>query len=301
MLVNRDSRGWIIACLLIFIAALVSYVLWANVRPSGPSGGSIMGLIYGGAGTAMMLFALLLGLRKRFRTLRIGRAFTWTRGHVWLGLLAYPIILFHCGFRWGGPFTQILMWSFTVVVATGIIGLVIQNYMPRRIFRDVQFETIFEEIDHVLSQLRQSAEKIMGEVVGASGGEAFEMEVVPAGVQVATLPETSKLAAQTLSDFYQAQIKPFLADKPPKDSKLRYPQTSRIAFEQVRITLPRAMQEPLNDLALLVEERRQLSLQKRLHHWLHGWLMIHVPISYGMMILVVVHAVYALRFVQVRW
>jgi len=301
MLVNRDSRGWIIFCLLILAAATVVYCLYGHMRPAGPSGGSILGIVYGSVGSAMMLFALLLGLRKRFRTLRIGRAFTWTRGHVWLGLLAYPLILFHCGFRWGGPFTQILMWSFTIVEVTGIIGLVIQNIMPRRIYRDVQYETIYEQIGHVLQLLRNDAEKIVQDVLRSSGGEAFEMEVMPAGVATATIPDTSKKAAQTLATFYESQVKPFLLDKPPKDAGLRYPQTTRVVFEQIRTTLPRAMHEPLNDLASIVEERRQLTLQARLHHWLHGWLMIHVPISYAMMILATVHAVYALRFVQIRW
>ena len=61
------------------------------------------------------------------------------------------------------------------------------------------------------------------------------------------------------------------------------------------------MHEPLGDLALIVEERRQLAAQKRMHHVLHGWLIVHVPLSYALMILAAVHAVQALRFVTPHW
>jgi len=39
-----------------------------------------------------------------------------------------------------------------------------------------------------------------------------------------------------------------------------------------------------------------LVLQERLHRWLHGWLLVHIPISLALVILGVVHAVVALRY-----
>src|SRR6185436_10925046 len=77
---------------------------------NGPSGGSLPGLVFGSVGFAFILFAGLLGARKRVRTWRIGRAEFWMRGHLWLGGLALPMIWFHGGFRHGGTLTSILMW-----------------------------------------------------------------------------------------------------------------------------------------------------------------------------------------------
>ena len=34
----------------------------------------------------------------------------------------------------------------------------------------------------------------------------------------------------------------------------------------------------------------------RLHHVLHGWLFVHVPLSYGLMVLATVHAIQALQY-----
>jgi hypothetical protein len=273
----------------------------AAMKNGGASGGTWYGIIFGSAGSAMMLFAMLLGLKKRFRTLRVGRAYHWMQGHVWLGLLAYPIILFHSGFRFGGDFTSIIMWMFTIVVISGIVGLVIQQYMPSKLLREVRFETIYEQIDHVVDQLQEEAETLVKAAIGESGGEAFEVESMPAGGTTATVAEASVKATRTLTDFYNSHVKPYLGHVPPPGSKLRTESAARVAFDQVRSSVPVTQQEPLNDLASIVEERRQLAQQKHMHHVLHGWLLVHVPLSYGLMVLATIHAVLALRYVTPHW
>ena len=172
MLINKDSRSWVVVCFLIFAAATAAYVPYARHAQlnGGPSGGTWYGIVYASVGSAMMLFALALGLKKRVRTMRIGRAYTWMQGHVWFGLLSYPVILYHSGFRFGGPFTQVIMWLFTVVVVSGIVGVLIQQYMPGKLLRDVQYETIYEQVDHVVEQLAADAERVVQGVVGRSGG-----------------------------------------------------------------------------------------------------------------------------------
>jgi hypothetical protein len=303
MLVNRDSRRWIVASLLVMAAAAVFYAmeLSATAARGGPSGGTWYGLILGAAGSAMMLFALLLALKKRFRTLRVGRAYFWMKGHVWIGLLSYPVILLHAGFRFGGPFTQVLMWLFTLVILTGIVGLFIQQIIPGKLLHEVSFETVFEEIDHVIAQLAAEAEEIVQRAVAVNTGEAFEMEVVPAGGAVATLPERTASAARTFNDFYTTHVRPYLLPVISPGATLKTEPAARVAFEYVRTTLPVSLQEPLNDLASIVEERRQLARQKQLHHWLHGWLLVHVPASYALVLLAAWHAIFALRFIHPHW
>src|SRR4051812_14652911 len=121
MLIDRKSRPWIVGCLVIFVVATVAYIIYAQRSLHGPRGGSLIGLAYGIVGSAMILFVMALALKKRWRTLRVGRTHTWLQGHVWLGLLAYPMILYHAGFAFGGVMTQVLMWCFTIVVLSGVI------------------------------------------------------------------------------------------------------------------------------------------------------------------------------------
>jgi len=60
--------------------------------------------------------------------------------------------------------------------------------------------------------------------------------------------------------------------------------------------MPPATHEVLADLENICEEERQLTRQRRLYLWLHGWLLVHVPLSVALIVLGGVHAVVALRY-----
>src|SRR5579864_9055241 len=149
MLIDRTHRRWFIGSVAGLVIASAIYVPYALRAPAGPRGGSAIGLMYGSVGFAFMLFTGLLGLRKKFPIWRIGRAQTWMRGHLWLGLLTFPLILMHGGFHFGGTLTRVLMTLLIVVVASGVFGAALQHYMPRVMTREVTMETIYEEIGHV--------------------------------------------------------------------------------------------------------------------------------------------------------
>ena len=232
--------------------------------------------------------------------MRIGRAYHWMQGHVWFGLLAYPIILFHSGFRFGGVFTEILMWTFTIVVISGIVGIVIQQYLPTKLLHDVKYETIYDQVDHVVEGLAEEAANLVKTATGLGGSEEFEVESMPAGGIPRRWP-IRRCAAKTLNDFYVAHVKPYMAKTIPHQSKLSTEPKARVAFDQLRSSVPISMQEPLNDLALDRRGTPPLAVQKHMHHVLHGWLLVHVPLSYGLMLLAAWHAVYALRFVHPHW
>ena len=297
MLIDRKSRPWIVGSLVIFIAATVAYIIYAKRSLNGPRGGSLVGLIYGVVGSAMILFVMALALKKRLRTLRVGRTYTWMQGHVWLGLLAYPIILYHAGFAWGGLLTQVLMWAFTIVVISGVVGIILQQYIPTKLLRDVPNETIFEQIDHVTAQLRDEARGLVEAAVARKTQVKFEVEVVPAGgaVAVAPPPESAE-GEQYLRAFFQQEIEPVLADRFPRGAGLAAEDACNVGFRQLRGMVPPSLYETVDDLKSIVDERRQLERQRLLHRTLHGWLLVHVPLSYAMIVLSVVHAVVALRY-----
>src|SRR5258708_8333955 len=103
MRIDRTHRAWAIASLAILAVSAVVYVIYALREPQGPRGESASGLLFGITGFGFMIFAALLGARKRVPTWRLGRAQMWMRGHLWLGLLALPLILFHSRFPFASP------------------------------------------------------------------------------------------------------------------------------------------------------------------------------------------------------
>lgn len=288
-----------IAAAILLIVATAVYIPYALDSPHGPRGGSAIGLSFGIAGFALMLFAGLLGARKKFPVWRVGRAQTWMRGHLWLGLVSLPIILFHAGFHMRGTLTLVLMILFFTVIASGIFGAILQIYIPRKITSEVPMETIYEQIDHIRAQLREEADQLATAACGSLDGTSA-MGTAPGGDTSASAIEVgveiSEDARDQLREFYLRRMRPFIEDPSRSHSPLaETPQAAGI-FEELRLRLPRELHDTLKDLESICDEERQLTRQARLHRVLHAWLLVHVPLSYGLLALAAVHAVMALRF-----
>ncbi len=293
MRIDDTHRPWLIASLAILGISVAMYVPYAISAPSGPKGGSFLGLVYGIAGYGFMLFAGLLGARKKVPVWRIGRAKTWMRGHLWLGLLSFPMILFHGGFAWRGPLTAVLMALLFIVVVSGVVGAVLQHYLPRMMTRRVPLETIYEEIPHVREQLRDEAESLVTSVFGSLDGAGASVDTM---VAVVSLVEIEQEEKEHFRELYISTMRPFFANPEAPGAELQEPQRSAEIFASLRRMLPSSVHSVLTDLESICEEERQLNRQIRLYRWLHGWLLVHVPLSIVLLVLGGVHAVMALRY-----
>jgi len=326
MRIDKTQRGWALASLAILAISVVVYVVYSSGSPQDERGGSTLGLAFGVMGFAFMIFAALLGARKRVPTWRVGRAQAWMRGHVWLGFLALPFILFHGGFHFGGTLTRVLMWLLIITVLSGVFGAALQHYIPRVMTSDVPLETIYDEIGRVRTLLREEADRAMETVCGnlglakSSGGEGLRAggftalrglaaSAVPlrtsaavsagASAAVAAAPEIILLSEEEsapLRRFYLNEMRPFLERPKLRGQRLNEMAKASSAFAGLRTLLPAAAHASLGDLEDICDEARQLTRQERLHHWLHGWLLLHIPLSLALILLGAVHAVMALRY-----
>jgi hypothetical protein len=292
MLIDRSHRPWGIASAAILALALIAYIPYA-LRHTPPSGGSTLGLAYGIAGFGAMVVVTLLALRKRFPIWRIGRTQSWMRAHLWLGALSFPLILLHAGFLFGHGLTSVLMWLFAIVYASGVFGAYLQHTMPRRIMREVPMETIYDEIAHVREQLLDEADTVVADACGK-----LQVAVPVAASGANALASVMRVGADDtapLRDFYMRDMRPFV-EAPSRAHPLADPTTASARFGKLRPLVPAALEPAIADLESLCEEERQLLRQERLHGLLHSWLVIHVPLSFALMALAVVHIVMALRF-----
>jgi hypothetical protein len=305
MLIDRTHRPWLIASLAILGATTLVYVPYAMESPRGARGSSVLGLLFGIVGFALIIFVALLGARKKVPIWRVGRAQTWMRGHLWLGLLSLPLILFHGGFHFGGRLTQVLMWLLIVTVASGVFGAALQHFLPRVMTDGVPMETIFDEISSVRAQLLEEADKYVEAFCGPLGIES-DSSAKPADVKPKASPAragvpagTAELSAEEaapLRGFYLQEIRPFLEHLAAKGLRLSDAAQSHRAFEHLHPLVPPAAHSLFEDLEDICEEARQLTRQERLHHWLYAWMLVHVPLSLALILLGAVHAVMALRY-----
>ena len=181
MLINRDHRSWAWFTLLASAASVVLYLLVFHpgaipLRVNLPDwlapkhrihqsvGNSPLGLAYGIISYAIFIFAVLLNVRKKFPLMRVGRAQTWLRAHIWLTILTLPLVFLHAAFRFGGMMTSSLMWLYLLVMVSGFYGLGLQQFMPRLIKARLSLETIFEQIPYLTQQLLAAALKMRDEL-----------------------------------------------------------------------------------------------------------------------------------------
>ncbi|HTZ47168.1 MAG TPA: hypothetical protein VMH20_06230 [Verrucomicrobiae bacterium] len=322
---DRTQRGWLLASLSILAASTVAYVVYAERATAGPRGGSAMGVLFGIVGFGFMIFAALLGARKRVPTWRLGRAQAWMRGHLWLGLLSLPIILFHGGFHFGGALTRVLMWLLIITVASGVLGAVLQHYVPRMMTSEVPLETIYAEIGNVQKLLQDEADRAVEALCGGIGlkREAAEGQraggftalrpiaatvaplrtssAVSAGASgaVAQMTETillSEAESAPLKKFYVEEMRVYLERPGMRGQRLGDAEKARSAFAGLKTLLPATAHPVLADLEEMCDESRQLVRQERLHRWLHGWLLVHIPLSLALIVLGMIHAVVALKY-----
>jgi hypothetical protein len=322
MILDRQQTRWAAGTGAAALIALVLYVAYVLLSPNGARGGSLAGLFFASLGSAIIVFECLLGLRKKYPASPLGRVKTWLKAHVWLGLASFLFILMHSGFRWGHGLAAVLMWIFAVIVVSGILGVGLQNYIPRRMTELVTRETIFEQIPTVIRGLRTEAdervefltadlelEQDQEEFVRAGGVKQYfdPAQKKSAAEKVQAVVERRKAVPQieipqdaqdALRAHYLQEIRPFLTDKPAAFPGKLFGARETVAayFGHLRTIMPVAAHDVLRDLEGICEERRQLMLQKKLHLWLHMWLMVHVPLSFALLVLTAVHAVLSLRY-----
>lgn len=306
MRIDQTHRTWFIGTVAGVLAATAIYVPYSRSAPHGASGGSAAGLVYGGLASACMLFAALLGARKKVPVWRIGRAQNWMRGHLWLGFVSFPLILFHSGFRFGVGLTRALMWLLVVVFASGILGAILQHFMPRLTTERIPLETIYEQIGRVRLQLVAEAQTVIDEVSAALAGNVSQATAqqratsasagTMGGITVSSGLQVDEGASVQLQEFFRREMQPYVANGGSRGTALADRNRSQSMFQQLRLRLPPNLHSAIDDLENICEEKRELDQQVQYHRILHGWLLVHIPASYALLLLGAVHAVMALRY-----
>ena len=322
MLLDSRQTKWAGGTAVGALASLALYIAYVMMSPNGARGGSMMGIFFASLGTGIIAFECLLGLRKKYPASPLGSVKTWLSAHVWLGLLSFLLILEHSGFHWGQGLAGVLMWIFAVILVSGVFGVAMQNYIPRRMTELVPHETIYEQIPTVIRGLRIEADERVEFVTADLGLAEEEIEFTRAGgVKQYFDPAQKKGAAEKLQVFvdkrkaspqieieesardavrahYLQEIRPFLQETPVAASSRLLGSRELVAayFNHLRTIMPVAAHDVLRDLEEISEERRQLLVQRRLHLWMHTWLLVHVPLSFALLVLTAVHATLSLRY-----
>ena len=254
-------------------------------------GASPLGLTYGILALLIFIFAALLGWRRNHPSWRIGSLQLWLKAHIWFTILTFPLVLFHSDFRAGGPLTTLLVVLYTLVMVSGVWGLLLQHIVPRLMREYLPDEVIFEQIAHIRDLLLEQARVIRTQLVT----QADQIEPLPMTLDEGATPVPGRQATgiRAIIHFLDTEGLPFLATPKTRRMRMRQHHVSDNLFRLLRLQVPAATLPPLEELQNLCDEKRRLDLQTRLQHWLHSWLFVHAPVSLILIVVSIWHALVA--------
>jgi hypothetical protein len=260
-----------VATLLALAPAALWYALAAAGMIDWPQASGPVGVTLGLIGAAIIVFEMALAPRKWLRGWRLGATKVWLRLHVWLGFAVLPMIVIHSGFAFGGFLSALTMVLFLIVIASGIWGLIMQQWLPKKLFDEIPNETVASQTDQAILKHRDEARQVVDELLtGRSHGHVA----------------SAKLTGPA------AELEPYLNGG---RSILASSMESERVFQRLRISLPDLAGPALTRLEGWARLRRQWDRQVRINFWLHNWLIVHLPLSVAMTGFMIVHAVMALK------
>jgi hypothetical protein len=291
---RTPSARWRRRAVLAFIAAAAGYVLYG--ARGFPHGGSRAGLVYGSLGLAAVVVLLYFGVRKRSYRSTWGTLEDWLQSHIYLGLLAAVLILFHTGFRFQD---QVAVAAFVVllaVVGSGVAGALLYATVPRRLSA-VESDLSPAEMAAQLNQLARTMSRL-------AAPRSAPFQQVCQGLLAETRP--GWLAGWRL--LWKGSRRPaaggggrLAPERSPRSAGAQAAASSTWAAQLPRV--PAAEQEELRQLLVLSRQRQELAArlvsQHRFRNLLDAWLYIHLPLSLALLVLIAAHLVAVFYFSRV--
>ena len=227
---------------------------------------------------AICIFLALYNLRKKaLVVLGLGSSALWLQTHVYFGLFSIVLFLVHVGWRWpNGILEATLALVFTLVAGSGVLGLFLSRSFPSRLARRGQ-EVLFERIPRLRRQLADQASELVLASVETGG-------------------------ARTLPDFYAKQLARYFAG--PRSFWLHllgsnWPRRRLLAdLQALERFLNKEELEALRRLDELVGLKDDLDFHYALQATLKRWLFVHIPLTYGLLAVGLVHGCWAQWYVR---
>ncbi len=107
-----------------------------------PYGGTWLGYTLGTVGAVLILWLMLLGIRKRRYQSRLGTAQDWASAHVYLGASLIIIATLHCGFEFGWNIHTLTYVLMMLVIASGFFGVYAYLRYPEHMTVNLAGETL---------------------------------------------------------------------------------------------------------------------------------------------------------------
>ena len=105
---------------------------------------------------------ILYGLRRRTMKLAPGKSRIWLQCHIYGGGLFLMLVLMHSGFRQPTGVVTWWLWALSIwITVSGILGTLIQKWIPKILSSGLSIEVIYERIPELIMEIRHKAEQLI--------------------------------------------------------------------------------------------------------------------------------------------
>ncbi len=256
-----------IAGVLAIVLAAVTVLYDISLRdPSFPTGWLLV---------AGMAFLAIYNVRKKFPFLPLGRSAIWLQAHVYVGLLVILVFLLHTSFAWPNGPIEILLWLLFVAVAgSGVIGIVLSRALARCLDLRGQ-RIIFERIPVFRARLADEVRELAQQSV-------------------------ADIASSTIAQYYATRLNDYFGGPRNFLAHLGRSQEPLMRMRREIRSLERYLDDRGKAILAEIEDRviakNNLDFQHALQLVLKLWLFVHIPLTYGLILVAAVHIFLAYAF-----
>lgn len=277
------KRFYLWVALLLVAVSIVAY--WYHDPQEPPNGGTLLGYILGTVGALLIVWLAWFGVRKRSYASTLGTVQGWLSAHIYLGLALIVVVLLHAGFQFGWNVHTLAFVIMTLVMISGIFGIIVYLRYPERMSRNRGGAPRSELIDELEDIDRRSLR--VAEALGAD----FH-EFVASGVQRTQLGATlwQRFRGRDSSQILLRQGgETVITTNAGQEAALDW------LAEQQSMSGDAETVASISELSALIRNKRkllrQLGADLKLQATLEIWLYAHVPLTIALLGALLVHIV----------
>ncbi len=264
-----SRRLWNFAITGLLAVALVSVTVVYDISLRDPS--FLTGWLLAGG----IAFLAIYNTRKKLPFLPLGRSAVWLQAHIYVGLLVVLVFLLHTSFAVPNGPVEVSLWVLFVAVAgSGLIGIALSRALAR--FLHLRGErVIFERIPVFRARLAEEVRDLAQKSV-------------------------SDIASTTIAQYYATRLHDYFRGPQHFFAHLRRSEDPLLRMQREIKSLERYLDERGKDILAEIESRvvakNNLDFQYALQLVLKLWLFVHIPLTYGLILIAVVHMVLVFAF-----